>query len=433
MQDIAISVRGLSKRYQRVASQRASYGTLRDSISSVLRSWFQPSVKSDLGDFWALSDLSFDVPRGEVLGVIGRNGAGKSTLLKILSRITEPTTGEVDLYGRVGSLLEVGTGFHPELSGRENIYLNGALLGMKRAEIRRQFDAIVEFAEIAEFLDTPVKRYSSGMYMRLAFAVAAHLEPEILIVDEVLAVGDAAFQKKCLGKMDEVSRSGRTILFVSHNMSAISSLCHRCILLESGRIISNGRTDDVLSDYNRLVSPSQSTLSSEDLIFDISVAESAEISIDVIALCDESLQALKQVKTWDHVTFALRYRANESLVNAHVVLELADCYGRKLTSFHSNVQMTAIDTTKPEGWIEIHIPQLPLAAGEYSLSVGVFIPDQRVVSFKNHAVLFYVQPNDVFGCGRAEEQPRSTLVLTHQWKMSLGHLPFLKSRDDAGV
>src|SRR5207244_3345082 len=200
-------------------------------------------------DFWALKDVSFEVRQGEVIGIIGRNGAGKSTLLKILSRITDPTEGRVTINGRVASLLEVGTGFHPELTGRENIYLNGAILGMTRAEIGRKFDEIVAFAEVEKFLDTPVKRYSSGMYVRLAFAVAAHLEPEILVVDEVLAVGDAEFQKKCLGKMSTVASGGRTVLFVSHNLTAIESLCHSCIALQRGRIFTRGSPTDVLDKY----------------------------------------------------------------------------------------------------------------------------------------------------------------------------------------
>ena len=207
------------------------------------------SPRSSEDILWALKDVSFEVKRGEVVGIIGRNGAGKSTLLKILSRITEPTTGTVDLYGRVGSLLEVGTGFHPELTGRENIFLNGAILGMRKAEIEKRFDEIVAFAEVEKFIDTPVKRYSSGMYVRLAFAVAAHLEPEILVVDEVLAVGDAAFQKKCLGKMGDVAREGRTVLFVSHNMAAISNLCPSSMLLNQGRMVCLNKTGDVIEQY----------------------------------------------------------------------------------------------------------------------------------------------------------------------------------------
>src|SRR5688572_24323628 len=234
--DIAISVRGLSKSYT-IAHNEEKHITLAETALAWAKN---PLRRPQTETFWALRDVSFDIKQGEVVGVIGRNGAGKSTLLKVLSRITEPTAGEIDLYGRVGSLLEVGTGFHPELTGRENIYLNGAILGMRRKEIERQFDAIVEFAEVSKFLDTPVKRYSSGMYVRLAFAVAAHLNPEILIVDEVLAVGDAAFQRKCLGKMKDVAGGGRTVLFVSHNLGAIQQLCDRTIWLRDGRLVMDG-------------------------------------------------------------------------------------------------------------------------------------------------------------------------------------------------
>ncbi len=242
---LAVSVRGLSKSYT-IAEQGERATTLAERVVRLARNPFQrPPTKT----FWALRDLSFDLAKGEVVGIIGRNGAGKSTLLKVLSRITEPTSGEVDLYGRVGSLLEVGTGFHPELSGRENIFLNGAILGMTKAEIRRQFDAIVAFAAVEQFLDTPVKRYSSGMYVRLAFAVAAHLNPEILIVDEVLAVGDAEFQKKCLGKMKDVSNEGRTVLFVSHNMGAVRALCTQVVHLAGGKVKSISNAVDGVASY----------------------------------------------------------------------------------------------------------------------------------------------------------------------------------------
>src|SRR5881396_3770163 len=264
MSDIAIRCEGLSKQYR--IGQQERYKALRDVITDAAVAPFRRlgsaisngtkangnasairNAKSEIrNSIWALDDVSFEVNRGEVVGIIGRNGAGKSTLLKILSRITEPTEGEVEIVGRVGSLLEVGTGFHPELTGRENIYLNGAILGMGKREIKKKFDRIVDFAETAKFVDTPVKRYSSGMYVRLAFAVAAHLDPEILIVDEVLAVGDAEFQKKCLGKMGEVARGGRTVLFVSHNMTAIRALCERGLLLEDGILLKNGTTEDAI-------------------------------------------------------------------------------------------------------------------------------------------------------------------------------------------
>ena len=257
MSDPAIRLDGLGKQY-RIGRPRERYKTLRETLSNEVLEIVQ-GFGSRIGRadrrrpandlIWALTDVSVDIQRGEVVGIIGANGAGKSTLLKILSRVTKPTTGYAAIWGRVGSLLEVGTGFHPELTGRDNIYLNGAILGMRRTEIRRKFDEIVEFAEVATFIDTPVKRYSSGMYLRLAFAVAAHLEPEILLVDEVLAVGDAAFQRKCLGKMDDVAKEGRTVLFVSHNMDAIQRLCPRSVLIEHGHVAAHGDSPSVVSRY----------------------------------------------------------------------------------------------------------------------------------------------------------------------------------------
>lgn len=255
---IAIRAKNLGKDYW-IGGNRERYMTLRDSLTNLVSAPIRRArgmIAGQTGNiagaaerFWALQDVSFEVQQGEVVGIIGRNGAGKSTLLKILSRITEPSTGYAEVFGRIGSLLEVGTGFHPELSGRENIYLNGAILGMKRSEITRKFDEIVAFAEVERFVDTPVKHYSSGMYLRLAFSVAAHLEPEILLVDEVLAVGDAEFQRKCLGKMSDVSRQGRTVLFVSHNLAAVRNLCTRGILLSHGRVILTGKIEDVVDTY----------------------------------------------------------------------------------------------------------------------------------------------------------------------------------------
>jgi lipopolysaccharide transport system ATP-binding protein len=253
-----ISIRNISKRY--LLGESIRHDTLRDRLADTAKRFFRrptPSnssyaLEANPAEFWALKDVSFDIQPGEVVGIIGRNGAGKSTLLKILSQITEPTEGEIRLRGRIASLLEVGTGFHPELTGRENIFLNGAILGMTQTEIKKKFEEIVAFAEIEKFLDTPVKRYSSGMYVRLAFAVAAHLDPEVLIVDEVLAVGDATFQKKCLGKMGEVSGRGRTVLFVSHNMQAVSTLTKRAILLTKGELTKFGRTSDVIASYLKL-------------------------------------------------------------------------------------------------------------------------------------------------------------------------------------
>jgi lipopolysaccharide transport system ATP-binding protein len=258
MNDITIHAGNLSKQYH-IGGPQKKYDTLRDTLTDAFTAPFRRASKLLRGQatgaaeldetIWALKDVSFEIKRGEVVGIIGRNGAGKSTLLKILSRITDPTSGFADIRGRVGSLLEVGTGFHDELTGRENVYLNGAILGMKRSEIEAKFDEIVTFAEVERFIDTPVKHYSSGMYLRLAFAVAAHLEPEILLVDEVLAVGDAVFQKKCLSKMEDVGQQGRTVLFVSHNMPAITRLCERTILLDEGRVVQDGPSHQVVSTY----------------------------------------------------------------------------------------------------------------------------------------------------------------------------------------
>src|SRR5438132_2994944 len=262
MSDVAISVENLSKAFKiaHEGNARGGYRTLRDDLIGLPRRLLMRLGRSGpprSETFWALNDVSFEVKRGEVAGVIGRNGAGKSTLLKILSRIIEPTSGTAEIYGRVGALLEVGTGFHPELTGRENIFMNGAILGMSRAEIRRKFDEIVAFAEIEKFLDTPAKRYSTGMYVRLAFAVAAHLDPKILLIDEVLAVGDAEFQKKCLGKMEDVAtKEGRTIIFVTHNMDAIHRLCSRAILLRDGVMAAEGDVTAIISSYLHETHPS---------------------------------------------------------------------------------------------------------------------------------------------------------------------------------
>jgi homopolymeric O-antigen transport system ATP-binding protein len=244
----AISVRGLSKRY-RIGQYQTAYGTLRDALAGGVRRVVAREHHDEERDMWALRDVSFDVPDGEVLGIVGRNGAGKSTLLKVLTRIVSPTEGRAEIRGRVGSLLEVGTGFHPELTGRENVFLNGSILGMRQREIVSKFDEIVEFAGVGQFLDTPVKRYSSGMSVRLAFAVAAHLEPEILLVDEVLAVGDAEFQRRCLGRMEDLSESGRTVVFVSHQMQAVAQLCDRAIWLDHGRVEREGPASDVVAEY----------------------------------------------------------------------------------------------------------------------------------------------------------------------------------------
>lgn len=322
--DIAISVEGLSKSYLLGHdTQSQAHSTLRDRIVHGVRDLTRktrdmargrPIVQGDtLEEFWALQDVSFEIPRGARVGILGRNGAGKSTLLKLLSRITEPTKGRIAIDGRVASLLEVGTGFHPELSGRENIFLNGAILGMSRAEVQSKFDEIVAFAEIDRFIDTPVKRYSSGMYVRLAFAVAAHIEPEILIVDEVLAVGDAKFQQKCIGKMEEVSKQGRTILFVSHNIAAVRGLCNHGILLEGGRLTVQGTESDVIDAYNSRLSDRQS---------EFKTLHAPKADVLSIQLCDEQGGELATVTTDTPIAFTITYRIKQlGIVN--MVLNLS--------------------------------------------------------------------------------------------------------------
>src|SRR5581483_6641131 len=313
----------VSKRYL-IGRQPEKGDGLRHVIERMARnpiSWFRTKTKSwreREEEFWALKDVSFEVKRGEVVGIIGRNGAGKSTLLKILSRITEPTQGRIRLNGRVACLLEVGTGFHPELTGRENIFLNGAILGMSKSEIQRKFDEIVAFSEVEKFLDTPVKRYSSGMYVRLAFAVAAHLEPEILVVDEVLAVGDAAFQTKCLGKMGEVAKGGRTVLFVSHNMAAIENLCHRAILLKNGRITENGPAPEIIRRYVAGISNR----------VNVSLADrtdrkgAGEVRVTTVETLDGQEQPIQYLVSGQTTVFRVHYSctASRTLKNCRVII-----------------------------------------------------------------------------------------------------------------
>jgi lipopolysaccharide transport system ATP-binding protein len=306
MDDIAIRVENLGKQY-RIGLTPMRYRTLRESLAeSISREGRSKRAanKEEFGTIWALRDVSFEVYKGQVLGVIGRNGAGKSTLLKILSRITEPTEGYAEIHGRVGSLLEVGTGFHPELSGRENIYLNGAILGMRREEIGRKFDEIVAFSEVEKFIDTPVKRFSSGMYLRLAFAVAAHLEPQILVVDEVLAVGDAEFQRKCLGKMNDVAQEGRTVLFVSHNMSAILRLTQETILLDQGRIVLRAPTPQAVDHYmaSGFSQSGERTWEIEEI-----PAESAPFRPIALRVSDQNQRTFDRVRSTDPILIEVEY------------------------------------------------------------------------------------------------------------------------------
>lgn len=362
MGEKAIRVAGLGKEYQ-IGAREQGPTTFREAVANALLAPFRRlgrlSGRSNPAErFWALRDVSFDVEPGEVVGIIGRNGAGKSTLLKVLSQITEPTTGEVELNGRVASLLEVGTGFHPELTGRENVYLNGSILGMSRAEIRGKFDEIVAFAEVEKFLDTPVKRYSSGMYVRLAFAVAAHLEPEILIVDEVLAVGDTAFQKKCLGKMGEVARGGRTVLFVSHNMAAVRTLCSQVAVLERGRVGFVGDVNEGLLHYLGR--------SSERSDHWVRQAEPAGVGL----VFEEVKVDLNGKQPRQTLTVELRLRKVAPHRPAFMALDIADEVG--------TVVMQALPRCSgylsPDNWehlVEVRIELPPMVPGSYTITPWV--------------------------------------------------------------
>src|SRR5579872_3351640 len=385
--DVVIRAEGLGKKYtigHTAESQR--YVALRDVLAGSARSAWRKTVDMARGraivadntveQFWALKDVSFEVTRGAVLGIIGRNGAGKSTLLKVLSRITEPSEGRVTIRGRVASLLEVGTGFHPELTGRENIYLNGAILGMTRAEIRRKFDEIVTFAEIEKFLDTPVKRYSSGMYVRLAFAVAAHLEPEILIVDEVMAVGDAEFQNKCLGKMSEVSGSGRTVLFVSHNLPAVRSLCSRAIQLQNGMIVCCATAPEVIEHYlrgdaNRLTRSwkwKSEVASGDDII-----------KIQNVSINSASQTSTIQVLTDEPFWISIEYEQSVRLRTIRISIQFLTPLGEVAftTTDHSE---RSFETDGPGGHISTcHVPGRLLNRGRYTIRMSADMPGIKII------------------------------------------------------
>jgi lipopolysaccharide transport system ATP-binding protein len=375
MTDIAIRVQNLSKRY-RIGARQKRANTLRETLGNLaaspfdyLRHTLRGSTEEEI--IWALKDVSFDVKRGEVVGIIGRNGAGKTTLLKILSRITEPTEGYAVINGRVASLLAVGTGFHPELTGRENIYLNGAILGMKRAEIDRKFDEIVNFSGVEKFIDTPVKRYSSGMHVRLGFAVAAHLEPEILLVDEVLAVGDVAFQKKCLGKMGDVAREGRTVLFVSHNMGAITNLCSRAILLNNGEKIADETASQVVADY----------------------LESVSDAFSSSYVCRE----VPNKPAWIHSAHLLSddgHKETRFLMSTPIILEcivdiaetvkglnfnvfVKEMNGSRIARFYSKDSVFDMPSSPGCYRITVHMPPLNLLPGKYLMRLELGIPEER--------------------------------------------------------
>lgn len=395
MPETAILVEDLSKRYiigHRVASGgQYKYKALRDIIGREVNNFARKAADfmrgrqivqgDEIEEFWALKDVSFDVKAGEVLGIIGRNGAGKSTLLKILSRITEPTKGRVSIRGRVASLLEVGTGFHPELTGRENIFLNGAILGMTQREIRRKFDEIVAFAEVEKFLDTPVKYFSSGMYVRLAFAVAAHLEPEILIVDEVLAVGDAEFQKKCLGKMSEVARENRTVLFVSHNMGAVRLLTQKCILLAQGQIAKRGNTEDIIAAYfSTALDAKNLAQHSKDLesFRPWKIDSDALATIREIEVRGAEKNTSSTIAIGEKFTIKLAIDVRGTLNSADIGIAIRTSQGDSVTAFAYADKNQFLALEPGEHILEITIDDLSLAPGDYFMDVGLDPTARRV-------------------------------------------------------
>ena len=407
MTDIAIRVDGLGKRYR--IGQRERYKTLRDSLTDLIHAPFrrlsfskrpvssvdkQPQV--DDGHIWALKDISFEVKGGEVLGIIGPNGAGKTTALKILSRITEPTEGHAQVFGRVGSLLEVGTGFNPELTGRENVYLNGAILGMKRSEIELKFDQMLAFSGVEKFIDTPVKRYSSGMYVRLAFAVAAHLDPEILVIDEVLAVGDVEFQKRCLGKMQDVAGGGRTVLFVSHNMTAISSLCSRVILLDQGKLVFDG---DVLAGITRYMS-NVGQAASRDL-FDVKTRRGPRqfARIAWLSVHDKTGQARDMLLMGAPIIIRLEILCMQTIQRPEIGIALTNQMGVTIHLFVSTWEGLDGDLNEGRHTFEVEIPQVMVYPGRYILTPWVKRQGTSVDDQVDNALMIEVMGADVTGYG----------------------------------
>ncbi|HOP47873.1 MAG TPA: ABC transporter ATP-binding protein [Desulfobacteraceae bacterium] len=424
MNNTIIKVENLSKRY-RIGTKERGYKTFReaiiDGITAPVRNFRRLSKltkfranqpdNSDSSDIiWALKDVSFEVKQGEVIGIIGRNGAGKSTLLKILSRITEPTSGEVKLYGRVSSLLEVGTGFHPELTGRENIYLNGAILGMRKTEIDGKFDEIVDFAEIEKFIDTPVKRYSSGMYVRLAFAVAAHLEPEILLVDEVLAVGDAAFQKKCLGKMGSVAEQGRTVLFVSHNMAAILSLCNKAYMMDNGCITYNGTAGDAVAYYMK------NTSSKIAIPLNERTDREGNGSVRLTSIFVSNRAGNSSISCGDCLRIKIGYTALEKLSRTSFSVRIYDQFNQPIIFLNNELTGELPDTLSASGFVTCITNPINITPGLYIVNLSVWVGGERADRVQ-HAYEFNVEADDFYGTGKWISRQESLCLLKQEWRV----------------
>lgn len=417
-----ISVSHLSKQF-RLGSTRPTGDGLRHEVHRMLTtpvSWLRQkghALRNPPPDFWALRDVNFEIQPGEVVGVIGRNGAGKSTLLKLLSRITPPTTGEARIRGRLASMLEVGTGFHPELTGRENVFLNGAILGMSRAEIRTRFDEIIDFAGVEQFLDTPVKRYSSGMYVRLAFAVAAHLEPDILIIDEVLAVGDADFQQKCLGKMDQASRcEGRTVLVVSHQMPVIRNLCHRCLYLEGGRLVADGPTDEMVSLYeNHSVERTR-----DPLLTRLDRGGSGLVRATRVFSQDVTGRECPILTSGEPATLAIDFEVHSTSPVRDCVFCVEIC--KNLKKYFS-LSTALVDRKRIDlchsGTLRFHLPKWPLMSGHYQVNLYIGSAGQMLDHLDDAASLD-VRDGDFYGTGRVchEGWHGVSVMVDHSWDLS---------------
>jgi lipopolysaccharide transport system ATP-binding protein len=421
MNDIAVRVQGIGKQYV-LGGVPSGYQTLRDTLADgASKLWRREDRQPRRQTIWALRDINFDVREGQVLGIIGKNGAGKSTLLKILSRVTEPTEGEAEIHGRVGSLLEVGTGFHPELTGRENIYLNGAILGMKHSEIESKFDEIVAFSEVEEFIDTPIKYYSTGMGLRLAFSVAAHFEPEILVVDEVLAVGDAEFQRKCLGKMDDVSKEGRTILFVSHDMSAILRLTDEVLVLDQGRIVLRASPEEAVDTYmtRGMAGSGERTWSLDNP----AVAAAHPFRPIRLRLLDQARRPVDRVKAVEDFTFEFEYELVEGIQGLRIGYYLFTSRGESIfTTFDTDNAQTyqKLGIRSAGRYISrCHIPGLYLNEGRFVIGVNASAFRVRSYFTDEHAMTFTVDPTGAPGSHWAERR-KGPLRPALEWEIAGG-------------
>lgn len=423
-----ITIENLSKRYRLgeigsgtlVGDVNSWWAKLRRRPEELLKVGEADHGRREGEDIWALKNVSLDVKEGEVLGIIGRNGAGKSTLLKILAKITAPTSGRALLTGRVGSLLEVGTGFHPELTGRENIFLNGAILGMSKQEVQERLDEIIAFAEIEKYIETPVKRYSSGMTVRLAFAVAAHLEPEILILDEVLAVGDLGFQNKCFGKIDNVAKErGRTVVFVSHNLNAIERVCGRVVLFEGGRIKVVGHGKEVVNEYIRsngnVLDNVREGIDHAQIDY---VCADLSRPIVVTQVQIKNTSSSQFIKTGDSVVIEIAYSARQKVLYPAFGISIENSQGFELCRVSTlPISGYAIESIENDGIIKLKIPSILLAGGIYYLSVYITRPNVEQIVRLDKVVKFYIEPSDVFGSGFTIKDSYGPLVLNHEWKL----------------